>query len=102
MKKIIMKITNELESNQEIVRSWKIGELAISSDRVSFLVDGFKYQGVIILIPQGDIVTIVLDSTSETMDNVKIPNLVEILDNRIEFSEDYWDKTRKWFNDIVK
>lgn len=77
-----------LLSNSTEVSSWGITDINITDNMLSFCVDGFKYKGVVKLsATNSDNFTLQWGSTS--LEDVKLSDVVGVLDNFIEHTDNY-------------
>ena len=79
-----------------IVQSWGIAMLNRNGASIKFYVSGFKYVGMVNIrcVPNGYIIT--FQESLKVFVCVTPECVISVLDNFIEYSDDYEDILRKW------
>ena len=93
-------IISILRTKLMIVFSWGFHSASALDNGLKFLVDGYKYTGeIIIKYNEGtDLFNIEFTTTGETINDVYADNLVNIIDNHIEYSENYSEQVKETYN----
>ncbi len=93
----MIEILAALLESELLVASWGISDIKISSDSVSFSVDGMKYQGLVSIsqTSSSDCIVSLRGKNSFRCSQIE---LVSKLDDLIERSDNYYGDLLDWFN----
>ena len=76
------------------VASWGISNIVIKPTILTFNVDGIKFKGLVTVEVSGTSYTLKIGENSYT--EIKLSNLVEFMDSKIECTTDYLSDLREW------
>ena len=93
----MIEILAALLESELIVASWGISDIKISSDSVSFSVDGMKYQGLV-SISQTSSSDCIVSLKGKASFRCSQLELASKLDNLIERSDNYYGDLLEWLN----
>ena len=95
----VKQIVISILKDSEIVSSWGISDIRLTSDSVSFTVDAMKYKGDVAIKTRLNKKCMV--SFGE---GIGIPctydTIVKTIDLKIEYSENYTEEIEKWLQEI--
>lgn len=93
-------IISILRTKLMIVFSWGFHSASPIENGLKFLVNGYKYQGEVVITYNAgsDLFDVKLTATREEIEGIYADNLVNVIDNHIEYSEQYEEQVKSTYN----
>lgn len=97
---------NILKTNMPVIFSWGFKSPVALENGLRFVVNGFKHKGkVAVLYDEGkDLFNIQIlsfeNEVIETINDVYVDQLIEIIDNRVELVEDYNETVKAEYSQL--
>lgn len=93
-------IISILRTKLMIAFSWGFHSASPIENGLKFLVDGYKYQGEVVITYNAgsDLFDVKLTATGEEIEGIYADNLVNVIDNHIEYSEQYEEQVKSTYN----
>lgn len=93
-------IISILRTQMNTIFSWGFHSASALENGLKFNVNGYKYQGeVVVTYNEGtDLFDIKLTATGKEIDGIYADNLVNVIDNHIEYCENYSEKVKSTYN----
>ena len=93
-------IISILRTKLMIVFSWGFNSPTPVKNGLKFLVNAYKYQGEIVITYNAgsDLFDVKLTATGEEIEGIYANNLVNVIDNHIEYSEQYEEQVKSTYN----
>ena len=93
-------IISILRTKLMIVFSWGFHSASPIENGLKFFVDGYKYQGEVVITYNAgsDLFNVKFPATEEEIEDVYADNLVHVIDNHIEYSENYTEQVKQTYN----
>lgn len=79
-----------------IVQSWGVEKISHTEDELCFYVSGFKYVGMVKILCKPNKYIITFQESATVFLCGRSKEVIYVLDNYIEYSDDYIDKLRNW------
>ena len=96
-----MELTREMRnlliafiSNKAIVASWGIRNITIEETKLSFEVSGFNYHGNVEVNVHGNNYNVIIGD--EDLGVLHIDEVLTVLDDKIEHTQDYYNDLEQW------
>ncbi len=96
-------IMQVLKTNLPVVWSWGFNSPIVVENGLRFNVEGFKHTGKVEIVYMGgkdlfDVMIINSDgSVKETIEDVYLDQLVDVIDRRVELVDDYQEKVKETY-----
>ena|GEM_PF-1463561 len=100
IQKSIVALASEFLKEQVKFCSWGAKKIKIEEDTMSFSVSGFKFCGTIMIIANSrNYYKIILENPAyeKVIESVTLTEIVEIIDNEIEKTDNYLKTLWDWF-----
>jgi hypothetical protein len=83
-----------------IIFSWGFHSASALENGLRFMVNGYKYQGEVVIRynESTDLFNVKFTDTEEEIEDVYADNLVHVIDNHIEYSENYTEQVKQTYN----
>ena len=93
-------IISILRTKLMIVFSWGFHSASTLENGLKFNVNGYKYQGEVVITYNAgsDLFDVKLTATGEEIERIYADNLVNVIDNHIEYSENYSEQVKSTYN----
>lgn len=93
-------IISILRTKLMIVFSWGFHSASTLENGLKFNVNGYKYQGEVVITYNAgsDLFDVKLTATGEEIEGIYADNLVNVIDNHIEYSENYSEQVKSTYN----
>lgn len=100
MNKKLKDLLVEFLRKEIIVKSWGVSDIKIGEMDVSFHVSAFKYKGRVQVVCLEDSYCLKLKNTE--VKGVELDDIVEIIDDKVETTNDYFEVVVQWIATITK
>ncbi len=93
-------IISILRTQMNIIFSWGFHSASALENGLRFMVNGYKYQGEVVIRynESTDLFNVKFTDTEEEIEDVYADNLVHVIDNHIEYSENYTEQVKQTYN----